>query len=328
MKPTISLLMLGLSPAGALFAQAPGVAIEPPKDRDADAVLIQRARDLKDAGRLLLNLDETGQQLRTVSNACLALPSPRKRALKPAEVYQLARQSRLRIGWFYLCKKCDHWHFDGAGGYPITADGVLATCYHVVSVGNNRPNMREGYLVAADSNEKVYPVEKILAKSRTMDAVIVRAAGLSLQPLPLGTNISPGDTVYCYSDPLSLKGVFTEGIVNRFFWESRSRGEKGSLDEIKRLRMNVSCPWAPGSSGSAILDRSGNVVGHVSGWGVLQPEPEPPASSTEESQKPAAKTQSGAAPGFQYYEAIPALGVRSLAQGAGPPASKPKKGKR
>ena len=30
------------------------------------------------------------------------------------------------------------------------------------------------------------------------------------------------------------------------------------------MRLNVSTDWAPGSSGSAVLDEYGNVIGHVS----------------------------------------------------------------
>ena len=43
-------------------------------------------------------------------------------------------------------------------------------------------------------------------------------------------------------------------------------GHRGEplLDELKALRLNVSTDWAPGSSGAAVLDERGNVIGHVS----------------------------------------------------------------
>jgi len=192
------LFWLSLTTAGLLRAQAPGVAIESPKSSNGDAAIIRQAQKLKEAGRLL-SLEEVGVQLNSASTAFLDLPAPARRSLKPAAIYRLARQAKVQIGWFYLCRKCDHWHFSGAGGYPI-AEGVLATCYHVVSGEQERSNMREAYLVAADAEGRLSPVTKVLAKSRTMDVAIIQAPGLRLRPLSLNTNVAPGDTVYCYSD--------------------------------------------------------------------------------------------------------------------------------
>ena len=321
-KLTGFLLGLGLITGGLVRAQAPGVAIEPPKGDSGDAALTRKAGELKEAGRLL-SLEQVGAQLREASNASLVLPSPSHRALQPSRIYRRARESRVQIGWYYLCRNCSRWHFNGAGGYPIAKGGVLATCYHVVSAEEDRPNMREAYLLAVDSEGRVSPVAKILARSKTMDTAIVLAPALPLKPLPLNTNVAPGDTVYCYSDPLGLKGLFTQGIINRFFWNSRSGGAKGSLDEVKRLRLNVSCSWAPGSSGCAIFDDCGNVMGHVSTWGLLQKKPPaahedeaPAAGGQSPPTKPSAvRNENASNPGFHFYEAIPALGVRALAEG-------------
>ncbi len=312
--------LAGMSP-GFLWAQAPGVVIEPAKGDEGDAAIIQRATELKEGGRLL-SLEAVTRQLGQASNTSLALPSPAHGSLPPWRIYRLARESRVRIGWFDLCRHCNRWHFSGAGGYPIAKDGVLATCYHVVAAEQDRPNMREAYLVAADCQGRVSPVTKVLAKSRTTDVAILLAPALSLKPLALNTNVAPGDNVYCYSDPLGLNGLFTQGTVNRFFWNSRSRGPKGSREEVKRLRLNVSCPWAPGSSGCALFDDAGNVMGHVSTWGLVQARP--PATHDDEDnsaeaespfkKKSGSRTENTASPGFHFYEAIPALGVRVLAE--------------
>jgi len=53
--------------------------------------------------------------------------------------------------------------------------------------------------------------------------------------------------------------------VNRFYWDN---GYKGggleTLEGVRNLRVNLSANWAPGSSGSAVFDQSGNVIAHVS----------------------------------------------------------------
>ena len=73
------------------------------------------------------------------------------------------------------------------------------------------------------------------------------------------TAVRPGDAAYCLSDPLGVTGYFSEGMVNRFF---RKPDNKGTEDEA--LRLHVSTDWAPGSSGSPVLDQCGNAIGHVS----------------------------------------------------------------
>jgi hypothetical protein len=59
-------------------------------------------------------------------------------------------------------------------------------------------------------------------------------------------------------------------MVNRFFWNNRSGAPaSGNGDELKQLRMHVSTDWAPGSSGSPVLDICGNAISHVAVIGHL-----------------------------------------------------------
>jgi hypothetical protein len=189
--------------------------------------------------------------------------------LPAREICVAARRSHLRIGWSYLCPKCGKWHVNLAGGYWLTADGAAVTCFHVVESGHD---LKEGCLVALDEAGKVLPVVEVLAAKQESDACIVRVAGEEPTPLALNTNIYPGDTVYCYSDPVEHRDYFSAGIVNRFY---------------RPTRINVSTDWAPGSSGSAILDECGNVIGHVSTISAFtdeanpKPQPAPTAKSTE-----------------------------------------------
>jgi hypothetical protein len=173
-----------------------------------------------------------------------------------------ARRSHLRVGWSYLCEKCGKWHLNLAGGYALTTSGAVATCFHVVSPG---PGMREGCLVAVDDGESVLPVVEVLAANHDSDACIVRIAGTGFRPLPLNTKVYPGDTAYCYSDPVEHRDYFSAGIVNRFYRISvSSTASARSSAAVTPTRINLSTDWAPGSSGSAVLDDCGNAIGHVS----------------------------------------------------------------
>jgi S1-C subfamily serine protease len=239
-----------IGPALVGVAQAPDV----PVYRDGGEpgnVLTANAEKQRAAGTLLTPKDVRDQIQRT--NTALALPAPGVQELSDTEVWRRARAAHVVVGWHYLCRKCDKWHQTLGGGYFISADGAVVTCHHVV---RPNPNHREAYLIAADESGAVWPVAEILAASEINDSAIVRLRLTgTVQPLPLKTNTTPGDAAWCFSDPLGKRGYFSKGMVNRFFFESQPRGET--------IRMNVSTDWAPGSSGSAILDRFGNAIGHV-----------------------------------------------------------------
>ena len=179
-----------------------------------------------------------------------------------------------------------------AGGYAISADAV-ATCDHVV---DTTQTIREGYLIVADHDGNVYPVTSILARSVAMDAAIVRVEGGKLTPLPLNGGVRLGAAAYCYSSPLGERQYFSDGIVNRFLWSREYQGgDKKSLDVARHMRVNFSTDWAPGSSGSAVLDQAGNAIGHVSQIAGLS------------------KNKAGGSM-MTLHTGIPAYGVRLLAE--------------
>lgn len=229
-------------------------------DRRIDPIVASAASALRDAGRLTGG-DKLLPQL-SKARCVLRLPARRQEALSGRQIWDLARKSYLRIGWFYLCSKCERWHVDLAGGYALTEEGVAATCHHVLE---QPPNYASGFIIAATDAGKVFPVSEILAANARSDVAIVRlAVDGPLTPLPLSDEARPGDTVYCFSDPMSYRGYFSRGIVNRFYRDAPKRRVQDSGPAPPQpLGLNVSTDWAPGSSGAAILDECGNAIGHV-----------------------------------------------------------------
>ena len=117
--------------------------------------------------------------------------------------------------------------------------------------------VREGYLVAASESGRLFPVIEVLAANPETDCAVIRVKlDEPVKALALNTNVCPGDSAWCYSDPLGRSGYFSKGMVNRFYLQQRSGRESA--------RMEVSTEWAPGSSGAAVLDECGNAIGHVS----------------------------------------------------------------
>jgi Trypsin-like peptidase domain len=229
-------------------------------EAEAEAKLSTATRELFDTTNVI-KLDDVKAQLKRTYCQLELLP-PRTNKLSSREVYHVARRSHLRVGWAYLCDKCDDWHVNLAGGYVLTTNGAVATCYHVVQPTHE---IKEGCLVAADEDGKLFPVTEVLAANRYSDACIIHVTGDGLTPLPLNTNVSPGDVAYCYSDPLDHRGYFSDGIINRFYqFPGRRPFSAPAAAAFSPTRINLSTDWAPGSSGSAVLDECGNAIGHVS----------------------------------------------------------------
>lgn len=322
--------LLALAPQ-ATSAQAPGVPIEAPSPAGREKALIKRAAALRDTGRLL-PAKAIAEQLKTPQPAPIHLVQAHAQPMRTREVAERARLGSVRVGWFYLCARCRKWHLDLSDGYAIATNAV-ATCHHCVEPEST---MREGWFIAVDSTGTVLPVTGVLARNKTLDAALLRVSGGSLAPLPLSTDVAPGDAAYCYSDPLRQMGYLSAGIVNRFYWLRGRRGAAGSLDELKFLRLNVSTDWAPGSSGAAVLDERGNVIGHVATIAPLTetaprapavtPPEETPVSNAEEPEEKPVETPGkprrrrqvprdrfNGAVLITLHEAVPACGILALA---------------
>jgi hypothetical protein len=231
----------------------------------------------------------------------LDLPTVKAGKLTAREIYMVARASHWRVGWSYVCADCGKWHANLAGGYALTDDGAVATCYHVVQPGRT---VRDGCLIAADEDGKVLAVTEVLAANRSHDTCILRVAGSGFKPLPLNTNVHPGDIAYCYSDPPRHHGYFSSGIVNRL---PQSPGSSYGADATASAlaRMVLSTDWALGSSGSAVLDEFGNAIGQASAVATVTTVPERHVSV--KSRTPAARSTM-----IVFHEAVAAQDVLLL----------------
>lgn len=300
MNPRLLLLAATFALSLLAPAQSPNVPLHPTDGRESDALKAAAAK-LRETGALTPDTALTDQLSRT--NCTLALPAPRKSRLAGRELWAAARAAHIRVGWSFLCTRCSIWHLDLAGGYAITKDGAVATCQHVTK----RPaNFKEGSLVAADENGTVYPVLEILAADARKDACILRIGARDLKPLPLNTDVAPGDRSFCFSDPLNQRGYFSDGIVNRFL--ARHPNNSTNLPPVTRL--NVTTDWAPGSSGSAVLDEFGNAIGHVTTITTLPNAPATKAGDTTSTKTPERTL-------ITLHEAVSAKDVLALIQKPG-----------
>lgn len=208
-----------------------------------------------------------GPNVVSTTNLAAALQSPhaipvqllhaRTAPLRPAEVCQIARASRLQVGWYSPDTKVPQGLQLASGAYAITGDGIVVACHSVLKPP---PDLREAVLLAADTKGHVWPVIQVIADDEATESCLLQVEGLTVPPLPLNDQTSPGDTVYALSNPVSKGGYFTTGIVNRFFWKAQT-----STSAPADLRMHVSIETSLSSNGSPVLDHCGNVICHIVG---------------------------------------------------------------
>ncbi len=186
-----------------------------------------------------------------------------RQTLTPPDLYERLRESTLSVGAFYRCPDCNAWHFSSAAAF-VVGEGVICTCCHVVQAQD--PEIKQAYLVAADSLGRVYPVKAVLAADTEADTCFLKIDAPGLKPLPLRTGVRPGERVYCLSHPGGYHYMFTQGMVARLnLRQDEAVDANGQTNRLSRpiLFLNVTAEFAPGSSGGPIVDDSGNVVAQV-----------------------------------------------------------------
>ena len=132
----------------------------------------------------------------------------------------------------------------GSGsGFFIDANGTGITNYHVLDGAS------KAFIKTSDENE--YEIESIIASDKDWDILKFSLKGdhSDFKYLKFSKNdMQKGDEVYNIGSPLGLEKTVSNGIVSSF------RKDKKYGDIVQ-----VTAPVSPGSSGSPLLDRNGDV---------------------------------------------------------------------
>jgi len=137
--------------------------------------------------------------------------------------------------------------FGSGSGFFITSDGIAVTNMHVVS------GMSAAMVTTADGKE--YPVEGVLAMNYNSDLAIIKVKGSGFPYLELGdpASLRTAQRVYCIGSPFGLDNTISDGLVSSINRE---------IDDVDGVQfIQISAPIAPGSSGGALLNEYGQVVG-------------------------------------------------------------------
>lgn len=137
-------------------------------------------------------------------------------------------------------------------GVILRADGIIATNFHVISDA-----------VAAKvqlSNSDIYDDVSILDTDERKDIAILKIKAVNLPVLSVADSdgVKIGATVYAIGSPRGLTGSLSSGIVSSL----RPASELSS--ELSGFRIiQFTAPISPGSSGGALLDETGKLLGLV-----------------------------------------------------------------
>ena len=234
-------------------------------EQELSAATLAAAAKLRSDGKLM-----TPEKLKSQldrRNFKLDLGAPRHDKISPPDLCDRLRQSTFSVGLLYRDTKTHDWEFNSAVGFVVGADGILCTNHHVASMTEEEADQKAGtYLIAADSDGKVFPVLEILASDPEADTAFIRIDAKDLKPLPIRPGVRPGERVFSMSHPEGEHYLFTEGIVARVAREHEYL--EADRDESKPssrplLFVNVTTEYAPGSSGGPVVDRSGNVIAQI-----------------------------------------------------------------
>jgi hypothetical protein len=231
---------------------------------DAYSDKVSRAGEKLVREHKLLSLEHLRQQFRTGGTTLEPLALSHEK-LEPADLYERLLQSTLAIGTVYKCPDCGGWHFSGSSGFVVNEKGVVCTCCHVVLEEDEQ--ISESYLVAADSAGHVFPVKSVLAADTEADTCFIQIEASGLKALPLRPGARPGESVFCLSNPGGYYFMFSQGMIARLNQRTSSEpdehGRSNGPTGRPVLMLNITAEFAPGSSGAAVVDCCGNVVGQV-----------------------------------------------------------------
>ncbi len=140
------------------------------------------------------------------------------------------------------------WCIKTGSGFFIRSDGLAITNYHVISGADSAS------ITVSDTGE-IYNVAGVYDYSAAEDWAVLQIDGSGFQTLEIG---DPGydvggATVYAIGSPLGLQNTISAGII------SNPARLDGGMTYIQ-----MSAAISPGSSGGALLNKYGQVIGITS----------------------------------------------------------------
>lgn len=258
MKVLRSVLFLPLLLSPQVLAESPAAPFE---DRDGQRFWIEEGLSKhihREAAKLrtdksLVPLTEITKQLKERSTTQAVTLSPPGNGAELSGVDLVRKLSVSTV----VVMTVDKDEKDAYGTGFVIAPGVVVTNWHVAC-----PDKEFSDIVVMDHDGRVYPVIEGLAGAADADLAVIRFKDPDgkVPPLPLADVLPPpGTDVWQVGHTHESWWTATNGTVNRYCMESFK--PKTSKEPIQLPVMDVSNKISAGSSGSAVTDKRGRVVG-------------------------------------------------------------------
>jgi hypothetical protein len=130
-------------------------------------------------------------------------------------------------------------------GVVVSSDGKVITNYHVIDGASSA--------VIKFPNGAFFLIEGVLAADMAKDIAVLKASGSDFPTVALGDSdkVQVGEEVVSIGSPLSLEATVSNGIISSI---------RELKDENQRL-FQTTAPISPGSSGGALLNMGGELIG-------------------------------------------------------------------
>ena len=166
--------------------------------------------------------------------------------LTASQIYQLANAAVAYVE----CYGANNQLIASGSGFMTSADGLFVTNYHVIT----NEQLPIQYVNIKFGDGKIYTrVVDVLNFDATNDTAVLKIPNVSNRPfLKIGdfNATLTGDTVYAIGSPLGLENTISQGIIST---------KRRVVDSVEFIQISV--PIDSGSSGGALLNSYGEVVG-------------------------------------------------------------------
>jgi S1-C subfamily serine protease len=139
-------------------------------------------------------------------------------------------------------------------GFFASPDGRIITNEHVIKNGAK--------ITATLSDGSKRAVLGLLALDEQKDIAILQVDGGAVPALTLGdsSRVKPGDEVVVIGSPMGLSGTLTVGIVSAIREHGANREGIQDPEMVRAWGIQITAAISPGSSGSPVMTRSGEVI--------------------------------------------------------------------
>jgi S1-C subfamily serine protease len=136
-------------------------------------------------------------------------------------------------------------YYKSGSGVVISSDGYILTNCHVISGGT-------GFAVQFENDAQEYITTSVIKYHGDFDLAVIRVSRPCIRiPVFKGGTLVRGQRIVAIGSPLGLFNTISDGIISGF----------RQLDEVSMVQFTA--PISHGSSGGALLDMHGRLVGII-----------------------------------------------------------------